>query len=311
MVFKKLWVGGWVVISLLLVLVFFNDPQTTEVPLPQVYISVSRYKEPSSWCRSNPFLSSWSPSKFTDAAISVIEYRSSIILRTHEQTWNAHVPDKHSGLVTHKPFDSLPDIIPCDDEVYTDKDNKVICGLSRLQAPCVIYSLGSNGNFIFEEAVSRNTPCVIHTFDCTVSKERLPAVLPERVTYHSICLGSDEEVTSQYRSLGSLMREFGHKRVDLLKMDIEGFEYRVVEAMYGSFLKKGGKNLPLQIAFEQHFFAVSGPAWSNHVPGLSSGDMAALWVDLTDMGYVLAGRMDNELCPHCAELSAIRAFCEK
>jgi hypothetical protein len=277
---------------------------------PPIYNSVSSFKDPSSWCRTNPFLASWKPSKFVDAAVSVAEYRSSIVLRTHEKTWNSHIPDKSSGLVTHKPFDSLPDIVQCDDEVYTDMDNKVICGLSRLQAPCVIYSLGSDGNFAFEEAVSKNTPCVIHTFDCTVSKDRLPAILPARVTYHSICLGSDEEVTSQYRSLGSLMREFGHKRVDLLKMDIEGFEYRVVEAMYGSFLKEGGKNLPLQIAFEQHFFTGSGPAWSNQVPGLSSGDMAVIWVDLTDMGYVLAGRMDNKRCPHCAELSAMRVFCE-
>ena len=279
--------------------------------IPTLYNSVSSFKDPSAWCQTNPFLASWSPSKFVDAAMSVIEYRSTIVQRTHEKTWNSHLPDRERR-VTHKPYDSLPNVVQCDDEVYTDADSKVICGISRLQAPCVIYSLGSDGNFAFEEAVSKKTLCEIHTFDCTVSKDRLPAILPARVTYHSICLGSDEEVTSQYRSLGSLMREFGHKRVDLLKMDIEGFEYRVVEAMYGSFLKEGGKNLPLQIAFEQHFLTSgsSQPAWSNQNPGLSAGDMAVIWVDLADMGYVLTGRKDNPDCPYCTELSAMRVFCE-
>ena len=289
--------------------IFFSViPQTTTIN-PSFH-SVNSFQYPSSWCRTNPFLVEWNSSKFIEAASSVVEYRSSIVLRTHEKTWKSNHPDKISGLVTHKPFDSLPDIVPCTDEIYTDMDNKVICGLSRLQDPCVIYSLGSNANFDFEEAVSKQTLCEIHTFDCTVSEDRIPAILPARVTYHSICLGSDEDVTSQYRSLGSLMREFGHSRVDLLKMDIEGFEFRVVEAMYGSFLKNGGKNLPHQIAFEQHFFTGDGLAWSNQVPGLSSGDMAVLWVDLTDMGYIHAGRKDNDRSPVCAEFSAMRAFCE-
>lgn len=284
-----------------------NATIPTQNQAPFVYKSVSSFKDPSSWCRTNPFLASWSSSKFTEAALSVIEYRSSIVLRTHEKTWNAHLTDS-----PHKPFDSLPNVVSCTDEVYTDGEAKFVCGLSRLQAPCIIYSLGSDGNFAFEEAVSKKTPCEIHTFDCTVSKERLPAMLPARVTYHSICLGSDEEVTSQYRSLGSLMREFGHNRVDLLKMDIEGFEFRVVEAMYGSFLKEGGKNLPLQIAFEQHFITGSPSqlSWSGKNPGLGAGDMAILWIDLTEMGYVLTGRNDNPGCPSCSELSAIRVFCD-
>jgi FkbM family methyltransferase len=267
--------------------------------------SVKRLSEPFFWCRSNPFIKKWNDSHFQVAAASVVEYRSSIVFRTHEMTWNAH------HLHTHKPFDSLPSVVPCADEVYTDTDAKVICGLSHLTYHCIIYSLGSNGNFIFEEAVSESTPCEIHTFDCTVSEDKLPSVLPSRVTYHSICLGSDDDVTSKYRSLGSIMKEFGHKRVDLLKMDIEGFEFQVVEALYASFLREGGRSLPHQISFEQHYRGLgdSNPAWSNYPLGLSAGDMAVLWVDLTDMGYILAGRNDNPGCLHCSELSAIRAFC--
>ena len=103
-----------------------------------------------------------------------------------------------------------------------------------------------------------------------------------------------------------------HTQDLILKMDIEGFEFRVVEAMYGSFLKEGGKHLPLQIAFEQHFITGSPSqlSWSGKNPGLGAGDMAILWIDLTEMGYVLTGRNDNPGCPSCSELSAIRVFCD-
>jgi len=273
-------------------------------------MGVAGFKDPSTWCTSNPFLATWKAPAFEAASTSILEYRSSIVEKTHEQTWKAHMPDKE-GKVYHKPYDSLPAVVPCLDEVYNDADGKFVCGMSRLTPPCVIYSLGSDGNFGFEASVSASTPCEIHTFDCTVSADRMPPTLPPRVTFHPICLGSDEVSTSKYRSLGSLMREFGHTRVDLLKMDIEGFEYRVVEALYKTFLKEGGGNLPLQIAFEQHYLTggSSQPAWANQNPGLSAGDMAILWVDLTDMGYVLVGRQDQWACPFCTELAAMRAFC--
>ena len=48
------------------------------------------------------------------------------------------------------------------------------------------------------------------------------------------------------KTLGSIMRELGHVRVDVLKLDIEGAEYAVLEDLLGSALR------PVQILIEFH-----------------------------------------------------------
>jgi hypothetical protein len=177
-----------------------------------------------------------------------------------------------------------------------------------------VYSIGSANRYGWEIDVAARTNCFIEIFDCTVDEFYPPVSLLSRIRTHKICLGDKDEVVGGKKFLNwfSLNKLTGVKgNPDFLKMDIEGFEYRVVEALYKTFLKEGGGNLPLQIAFEQHYLTggSSQPAWANQNPGLSAGDMAILWVDLTDMGYVLVGRQDQWACPFCTELAAMRAFC--
>ena len=47
---------------------------------------------------------------------------------------------------------------------------KWLCSLAELEAPCLIYSLGSYGDFKFEEALTFATECELWSFDCTVSQ---------------------------------------------------------------------------------------------------------------------------------------------
>ena len=49
----------------------------------------------------------------------------------------------------------------------TNDGGKVFCNISGLAPPCVVYSLGSNGDYSFENDVLRATKCDVHTFDCT------------------------------------------------------------------------------------------------------------------------------------------------
>jgi len=37
---------------------------------------------------------------------------------------------------------------------------------------CVVYSIGSNNQWDFEEAIFRSTKCMIETFDCTLVSKR-------------------------------------------------------------------------------------------------------------------------------------------
>jgi len=36
---------------------------------------------------------------------------------------------------------------------------KYLCEISQLKAPCIIYSLGSANNYLFEEDMLAHTPC--------------------------------------------------------------------------------------------------------------------------------------------------------
>ena len=58
---------------------------------------------------------------------------------------------------------------------------------------------------------------------------------PTHVSHSVVNLqGTEEYFEAPCRSLGSLMRELGHDRIDLLKVDIEGAEHRVVRSMLES-----------------------------------------------------------------------------
>ena len=288
-----------------------NPTVVVTVPLGR---SVSAYRNPATFCRANPFVASWSDASFSSAAASLTEYRSTVVHRTHELTWNKHLPNAQ-GAVSKEPYQSLPNAVPCGGNLYSDGDGKLVCHLETLKTKpeCIIYSLGSDGNVDFENNMLKETLCDIFIFDCTLNEEKTQTVhnavaKHQRLHFYPICLGGDDDVKSAYRSLASLMKEYGHTFIDLLQMDIEGYEFRVVEALFSGWLK-GDAALPSQISMEQHYLTQPGLAWGGHVPGLSAGDMAILWINLAEMGYVIVAAEPQSACSYCIEISAVRAFC--
>ena len=185
-----------------------------------------------------------------------------------------------------------------------DDGGKFLCALKTLRAPCVIYSLGSHLEFDFEDQMVAHTPCEIHTFDCTVDISKLPA-LPSRVHFHHLCLGEDGVPDARYRSFGNLTTSLGHSEVALLKMDIEGYEFQVVDALIRGAATSSSR-LPAQISFELHF----EPVWMDVKLGdFSVGELALFWRQLADMGYAPISRENNKWCRFCTEFTVVRAFC--
>ena len=47
--------------------------------------------------------------------------------------------------------------------------SKITCGVTHdnMVAPCVVYSIGGNNQWQFEQGILDHTPCDVHTFDCT------------------------------------------------------------------------------------------------------------------------------------------------
>jgi hypothetical protein len=114
---------------------------------------------------------------------------------------------------------------------------------AALKQKCIIYSFGSSDDSCFETAVAERFDCEIHIFDPTSSELKDP-----RWTYHSYGLGgADPSITSYWdwrtqkpanctacpmKNLKDIMKELGHSHVDILKVDIDGAEWRSFEYIY-------------------------------------------------------------------------------
>ena len=53
-----------------------------------------------------------------------------------------------------------------------DTEAKMACGLEGSNSSCVVVSLGSNGQWTFEEDIFARTGCRVEVFDCTVDPGR-------------------------------------------------------------------------------------------------------------------------------------------
>ncbi len=78
---------------------------------------------------------------------------------------------------------------------------------------------------------------------------------PDYVTFRKWCLGPENILVGnrEYKTYGTIMKELGIKRVDYLKMDIEGYEWTTLPAIFD----EPSHTLPSQISFEMHISDVS------------------------------------------------------
>ena len=180
---------------------------------------------------------------------------------------------------------------------------KIVCAQELRHDLCVIYSLGSRLDFSFEIAAYNQTGCSIFTFDCTVGDVEHTTV-PDGVAFFPWCVGGKEEkkvISSdlghtgelgQYYPLKTIMLKLGHKKVDLLKMDIERHEISVINSLDPLYA-------PDQIVFETHLHNAYG-IWNR--PMLYS-EWRIMWNNLKQLGYTIFSYEPNTMCPCCCEWS--------
>ena len=205
-------------------------------------------------------------------------------------------------------------------------------------AGCVVYSIGGNNQWRFEQDILAQTPCSVHTFDCTGPITRFRPPAHDRLYFHHVCLGAEHEdavVTAKGCSKGDagkcgptwtlleMQQNLGHKHVDLYKMDIEGFEWSIFESWPELFSTSSEStssgrqvSLPLQLLVEVHYKTQFPVLWK---PGMKSSDqvfkdpeeIVQLQEHLLRMGYIVVERDDNKFCPHCTELTLVRMKCSE
>ncbi|SEW44987.1 methyltransferase, FkbM family [Chryseobacterium wanjuense] len=140
----------------------------------------------------------------------------------------------------------------------------------------IVYSFGIGEDISFDEEMIKDNNCLVFGFDPTpksinwIKSRQVPEnfkfyssgigdkttvdyfYLPKNPNYVSGSLvqqnnvDSDSKIEVQLQSLQDIAHMLEHKKIDVLKMDIEGFEYNVIESILNSNVEIG------QILVEVH-----------------------------------------------------------
>lgn len=148
--------------------------------------------------------------------------------------------------------------------------------LGLLDADSVVYSVGLGEDASFDLALIDRVGCTVHVFDPTPRaveygrslaadrpafefhpvgvwsrSDELTFYAPQDPVHvsHSVVnlQGTDDGFTARVEPISALLKELGHERLDLLKIDIEGAEHQVLAAM----LEDGIHPTVLCVEFDQ------------------------------------------------------------
>lgn len=187
-----------------------------------------------------------------------------------------------------------------------------VVDVSRLNPGSVVYAVGVGEDVSFDLGLINAVGCDVHAFDPTpaavdwIARQRLP----QSFHFYALALGARDgeaifhrpqteghasysltaaptakdrgTVSCPIRRLGTIMRDLGHDRLDLLKMDIEGFEYEVIDDMLATGI------LPEQLLVEFHhsMYAHVAADTKRAVNHLTAAGYELFWV--SDVGHEYA-----------------------
>jgi hypothetical protein len=193
-----------------------------------------------------------------------------------------------------------------------DKNIVGLTSLTRGGRKCVVYGMGIATDSSFEQDMQQ-LGCETHAFDCTIDPNS-KAVAGKQFKFHHWCIGSKEQVDTPksnyvktdkanlvFKSLAQTMQELGHNNIDLLKFDIEGFEWQLFQ---NDIIP--GKLLPEQMSFELHT-QKANPAYVPHdnVADKDFVKVNQLFKSLHDRGYRVTSKEVNSGDSACAEFVVV------
>ena len=150
--------------------------------------------------------------------------------------------------------------VPCDSATLYGGDHGWVIDESSIDSESIIYSVGVGSNIDFDLKLIDSLGVTIHAFDPTPrSMEWVKGQsLPNKFIFHPVGLAAengfmtfyppakststhfspadrygntDNGIKAPVKDIDTIASELGHKKIDLLKMDIEGAEYEVIKAL--------------------------------------------------------------------------------
>jgi hypothetical protein len=174
---------------------------------------------------------------------------------------------------------------------------------------CLVYGAGIQNDSAFESIMARSGHSTF-AFDCSLTMNA-PSVSGKMFTFNPWCIGTPQDVTYEsndinfqghasaldFRSLVEAMGALGHDHIDLLKFDIEGFEWEMIQQQ---LLRSSVR--PWQLAFELHAeHADSAAVPPSLVQGKGYAAVNRLFLELYKLGYRVISKEINEYDHACAE----------
>jgi FkbM family methyltransferase len=178
-----------------------------------------------------------------------------------------------------------------------------------LTADSIVYSFGVGDNIAFDLALIRRFRARVHAFDPTPrALEWIRSqILPDRFIMHELGLAdydgvavfhppdnadfvsyttlgpteNERDARAPVRRLKTIMESLGHDRIDLLKMDIEGAEYAVVNDLVQSRIRVG----QLLIEFHHRWPGVGAARTRDAIEALNAYGLKVFHVSPTGMEY--------------------------
>jgi FkbM family methyltransferase len=129
-------------------------------------------------------------------------------------------------------------------------DQAWVISPAGLPAEPLVYSLGLAENLSFDLGMIQQHSAKVHGFDPTIESQEFIAKshLPAGFYYHCLAVAGHDGQLALYERMGkggrkkgacflkasckkisSLVQELGHSRLDILKIDVEGSEYSILE----------------------------------------------------------------------------------
>lgn len=174
---------------------------------------------------------------------------------------------------------------------------KYVCNPWRVSEDCVIYSLGVSGEVSFETDLYETTGRRCRFYCVDPGGQAADLFKPFNGTFIQAYMTGKADPAAQRTSIAALMQKYNHKKVDIIKMDIESWEFDSFKGFFDETKITNEHTPACQLFIEFHHVDANLEKWTT------------LFSALETRGFRMFSKEANMYCPQCHEYSYIHLSC--